>query len=500
MQQLRQLSRINISDNVRSLDINESAPNRMRQHYNFFESNASSFESNRKVNKYYWNQITEYVNYFSHEDSSVLEVGCAAGDLLNGVKGKRKVGIDFSPTLIEHASSKYPDIHFEVMDAEDISLNEKFDLIVLSNLIGYVDDIQSIFEELKKVCHENTKVIVSYYNFLWEPILRNAERLGLKMKTPQQNWLSGKDIDNLLMLAGFDVYRSSIRTILPVKIPLLSGFVNKIISNMPIIRHLGINQFSFAKPQSGVPDTENIDDKFSVSIVIPARNESGNIYNALKRMPTFGKKQEIIFVEGNSTDDTWEVIKKAQQEYKEQWDIKICKQPGKGKADAVREGYKYAEGDILMILDADLTVPPEDLPKFYEAISSGKGDFINGSRLVYTMERKAMRFLNLLGNKFFSILFSWLLDRPFKDTLCGTKVMFREDYNKLVKNRSFFGEFDPFGDYDLIFGAHKLNLKIVELPIRYRERTYGDTNISRFRHGLILLRMCAFAARKIKFI
>ena len=175
-------------------------------------------------------------------------------------------------------------------------------------------------------------------------------------------------------------------------------------------------------------------------------------------------------------------------------------QPGKGKADAVRKGYSQATGDILMILDADLTVPPEDLPKFYDALASGKGGFINGTRLVYQMEKEAMRFLNLLGNKFFSMAFTWLLDQRFKDTLCGTKVMFRTDYEKLVKNRKFFGDFDPFGDFDLIFGAHKLNLKIVEIPIRYRERTYGSTNISRFKHGLILLRMCLFAARKIKFI
>ena len=187
------------------------------------------------------------------------------------------------------------------------------------------------------------------------------------------------------------------------------------------------------------------------------------------------------------------------EKYKDQFNIKIAQQDGKGKGDAVRKGYNMATGDILMILDADLTVPPEDLPKFYDAIASGKGDFINGCRLVYKMEKKAMRPLNLLGNKFFSMAFSWLLDRPFKDTLCGTKVIFRDDYIRLIKNRTFFGEFDPFGDFDLIFGAYKLNCKIAELPIRYRERVYGETNISRFKHGLILLRMCIFALKKIKF-
>jgi len=213
-----------------------------------------------------------------------------------------------------------------------------------------------------------------------------------------------------------------------------------------------------------------------------------------------GSRTEIIFIEGNSTDDTWETIQKVAEKYKNTHDIRIGRQAGKGKGDAVRKGYDMATGDILMILDADLTVPPEDLPKFYDAIASGKGEFINGSRLVYNMDKEAMRFLNLLGNKFFSMMFTWLLDQRFKDTLCGTKVLFKSDYEHLKAGRKFFGEFDPFGDFDLIFGASKLNLKIVEIPIRYKERTYGQTNISRFKHGIILLRMCTFASKKIKFI
>ncbi|OQY02755.1 MAG: glycosyl transferase, partial [Bacteroidetes bacterium 4572_117] len=239
--------------------------------------------------------------------------------------------------------------------------------------------------------------------------------------------------------------------------------------------------------------------EFSTTVVIPARNESGNIENAILRMPDFGKHLEIIFIEGNSTDDTWETIQAIQKKYDGKYDIKIGRQDGKGKGDAVRKGYDMATGDILMILDADLTVPPEELPKFYKALVSGKGEFINGSRLVYPMDKNAMRPLNIMGNKFFSMAFSWILEQAIKDTLCGTKVMFRKDYERLAQNRAFFGDFDPFGDFDLIFGAYKLNLKIIDLPITYRERTYGDTNISRFRHGFILLRMMFFAIGKIKF-
>jgi glycosyltransferase involved in cell wall biosynthesis len=330
-------------------------------------------------------------------------------------------------------------------------------------------------------------------------VIRLAEKTGLKKPVPAQNWLGTRDINNLLYLSGFDVYRNSRRLIFPLYIPFLSRGLNQYVARLPVINLLGLNIYSFARP-SFSRSSEEIKRKYTVSVVIPARNESGNIENAILRMPDFSKETEIIFIEGNSTDDTWEVIQKMQQKYGGKFNIRIGQQEGKGKADAVRKGFDMANGDILMILDADLTVPPEDLVKFYDAIALGKGDFINGTRLVYPMEKGAMRFLNYLGNLFFSQVFSWLLDQRFRDTLCGTKVMFRSDYQKLKKNRSYFGDFDPFGDFDLLFGAHKLNLKIMEVPIRYRERTYGTTNISRFRHGLILLRMCLFACRKCKFI
>jgi SAM-dependent methyltransferase len=472
----------------------------IRQHANleYFEKIAKGHIAYRRRHRYYWDEITRYVDYFSNESISVLEIGCGTGELLAGIKATRKVGVDFSPAMITEAKNQFPEIEFHVMAAGEVKLNEKFDLIVISNLIGYLSDVEAVFMQIRELCHEHTKIIVQYYNYFWQPLINFSEWIGIKKKTPLQNWLTVHDINNLLYLSGFDVYRNTRRMLIPFYIPLISGFFNDYLAKLPFFRWFTLNMYSFAKPESRV-SREEYNSKYVTSIVIPARNESGNIEDALLRMPRFGKDIEILFIEGNSTDDTWQKIQEIAAKYQDRWNIKIAQQPGKGKGDAVRKGFSMATGDILMILDADLTVPPEDLPKFYDAIASGKGDFINGSRLVYKMEKNAMRPLNLLGNKFFSIAFSFLLERPFKDTLCGTKVIFREDYIKLIQNRKFFGEFDPFGDFDLIFGAYKLNLKIVELPIRYRERTYGETNISRFKHGFILLKMCFFAARKIKF-
>jgi ubiquinone/menaquinone biosynthesis C-methylase UbiE len=464
----------------------------------YFNKVAATRIKYRRSKRYYWDSITNYVNFFVYDESSVLEVGCGTGELLARINGQEKTGIDFSEKMIAEAQSQFPEINFVCSQAEDIQLDQKFDVIILSNLIGYLTDIQHVFEEMHKVSHNETKIIVTYYNIFWEPFIKFAEFAGIKKKGPKQSWISRKDLANLLYLAGFETYKQNASMLFPFYVPLLSAFLNKFISRLPVFNWFALNQYSFAQPIVPVNE-EEAKSKFSTSVLIPARNESGNIENAILRMPEFGKHIEIIFVEGNSTDDTWEKIQEIKQKYKDTHDIKILQQPGKGKGDAVRAGYAIATGDILMILDADLTVPPEQLPKFYNGIATNKGGFINGTRLIYPMEKNAMRFLNTLGNKFFSMAFSWLLEQPIKDTLCGTKVMFRKDYLKLVANRHYFGNFDPFGDFDLLFGAFKLNLKIIDMPIRYQERVYGDTNISRFKHGLLLLKMWWFALFKIKF-
>ncbi|MCX6235022.1 MAG: bifunctional class I SAM-dependent methyltransferase/glycosyltransferase family 2 protein [Bacteroidetes bacterium] len=469
----------------------------MKMNKDYFDLQATTRIKYRKNRSYYWDSITRYCNYFLHDDLSVLEIGCGTGELIASVKGKRKVGIDFSDAMVSKAREQFPQTEFHVMEAEHLHLDEKFDVIILSNLIGYLNDIQGAFHELHKVCHDRTRIIITYYSFLWEPFIRLAEFIHIKKRAPYQNWLSTKDIINLLYLSGFETYRYNRSLLVPFNIPLLSWFFNNFLGRLPLFNLLTLNRYVFARP---FPDTNRLSDKkYSVSVVIPARNEMGNIGTALERLPEFGKHLEIIFIEGHSSDNTWDGIQAVQKNHLLTHDIKIARQDGKGKGDAVRKGFSLATGDILMILDADLTVRPEDLPKFYDAIASGKGEFINGSRLVYPLEKHAMRFLNTLGNKFFSVMFSWILEQPIKDTLCGTKVLFREDYMKLIKNRIFFGDFDPFSDFDLLFGAFKLNLKIVDLPVRYHERKYGSTNISRFKHGLLLLRMLVYAAGKIKF-
>jgi ubiquinone/menaquinone biosynthesis C-methylase UbiE len=446
-------------------------------------------------NRYYYDDQERYFRFLVPEGRSILELGCGTGGLLNALKPKRGVGVDFSPEMLKVAKENYPHLEFREADIETLEgWGETFDVVVLSDVVGHLQDIEETFRRLRSFCRADTRIVVSYYNFLWEPVLKLGELMGMKMPQHYQNWLSSEDIVNLLGLARFQVVKSESRLLIPKRIPWLGPLINRYFSSLPGFRRLCLCRYIVARPM-------NMKEKrgFSTTILIPCRNEKGNIEAAVQRIPEFGGHQEIMFVDGHSTDGTQEEIKRVIQAYSDK-EIKFMVQDGQGKGDAVRKGFAAAEGDILMILDADLTMPPEDLPKFYRALTDDLGEFINGCRLVYPMEKEAMRFLNLLGNKFFSVMFTWILNQQFKDTLCGTKVLFRKDYERIQANRSYFGEFDPFGDFDLIFGAVKQNLKVVEVPIRYRERTYGSTNISRFRHGWLLLRMTLFAYRKIKAI
>jgi hypothetical protein len=364
--------------------------------------------------------------------------------------------------------------------------------VILDNQVGDLEDIQEALEKIYRKLKPNGKLAITYYNHLWEPLLKVLSYLGWRRVKHEQSWLDEGDIKNLLELSGFDVISQQRRLLLPLDVPHVSNFVNKWIAHIPIVNHLCLTTWVVARKKP-VPK------EYSVSIVVPVRNEAGNIPKIIKNIPKFGKWQEIIFVEGHSTDSTWDTVRKELgKKYPKGIKVAVFRQKGKGKADAVRLGFKKAKGDVLMILDGDLTVDPKDLKKFYKALSSDQGEFINGSRLVYPMEKEAMRTLNKLGNKIFSLLFTFVLGQRFKDTLCGTKVLFKKDYEKIVNNRKYFGEFDPFGDFDLIFGAVKLNLKIVEIPVRYKERKYGSTNIDRFRHGWQLLKMTWFGFRKFK--
>lgn len=446
---------------------------------------------------YYHTRLTQIYRFLVPPDSRVLELGCGDGDLLAALRPARGVGVDFSSEAISRAKRVHPDLEFIQADVHEIELGETFDVIVLADLLNDVWDVQSVLNVVAAHSNPKTRVIINSFNKLWQLPIALARASGLAQPLLKQNWLSLNDIENLLDLTGFQKVSVSGEIMWPLGTPLVDSLFNRFLVKFWPFNHIALTQFVVARPVPGMlaPAAER---KPSVSVIVPARNEAGHIEEILERVPSMGSNTELIFVEGNSTDDTLEVIKEVVDGLNDP-NVRYYQQPGVGKGDAVRHGYRQARGEILMILDADMTVAPEDLVRFFDAIVEGKGEFINGVRLVYPMENQAMQFLNLLGNKAFSLTFSWLLRQPVKDTLCGTKVLSREAYDVIAANRSYFGDFDPFGDFDLLFGAAKISLKIVDVPIRYRQRRYGSTNIDRWRHGVVLLRMAAFAARKLRF-
>lgn len=449
-------------------------------------------------NKYFHKSENKYLQFLIPEGVSVLEVGCGIGDTLASLNAKRAVGIDLSPKMISIAQQRYPELTFIAGDCEDpetwAHFDEKFDYVLINDTLNFLTDIVGFLKLLKPLLTPDSRIVIVHHNHFWSPILKIAELLKMKMPQPiEANYFSNADIDNLCSLANLDTIKFERRYLVPSFALGLGPLINNIFGPLPLIRNLSLRKYVVSRPIMPAPDIP-----MSATILIPARNEAGNIENAMKRMPKICEDMEIIFIEGNSSDNTWEEMLRVQKEYGKDWNIRTMQQSGKGKGDAVWLGFDEATKDIVMILDSDLAVAPEDLQVFYDAMQDRSAEFAMGTRLVYPMEKDAMRFFNWWGNRAFAMIFSYILNQRMSDTLCGTKVISRENYKILKANKSYFGDFDPFGDFDLIFGASKMNLKIREIPVRYRARVYGEPQISRWSDGLLLLKMVIFAWRKLK--
>jgi SAM-dependent methyltransferase len=465
-----------------------------REHFDWV---ADHDEKARRFQDFFHKETQRLLRHHIPEGRRVLEWGCGVGELLDALQPRRGLGVDISPRMIEKAQDRFRGggLEFREGDLHDERFDERFDAIIVDDLARYLTDVQCCLENLHGASGPRTRLYITSLNLLWRPVLAVAERLGLAMRHPPSNWLSRNDLTNLLELAGWEVITWSTEHLLPVRVPLLSRLCNRFLVRLPLLRHLGAMLFLVARPIAAPSLTGEV----SCTVVVPARNEAGNIRSALQRIPVLGRGTEVVFVEGHSCDDTWDVIQQELAQYAGPHRVQALRQPGRGKWDAVRAGFAEAAGEVLVIQDGDLTATPEELPKFYDAITQGMAELANGSRLVYPMEGSAMRFLNLLGNKLFALGLSFIIAQPIKDSLCGTKMLLREDYERLIERIRELGDFDPFGDFDLIFGAALLDLRIRDIPVRYRARTYGDTNISRFRHGAILLQMCWFGLRRLRF-
>jgi len=325
-----------------------------------------------KKNKYYHHRLIKFFKFAVPQDSSVLVINCKNGYLLDSLNPSFGVGIDQDKQEIEIAKSRYPQYKFYSGNIDTINntidLDKKFDYIILPSATMETDDIQELFTKLHKFCNKETRVIIDIYSYFWEPILKITQKLGMKRPTRLKNWVSKHDIKNFLYLSGFESVTQGYRMLMPLYIPLISTFFNSILAQIPIIQRLCLHEWIIARP---IPKPNN-PKNFSTSVIVPCKNEMGNIETAVLQCPQMGKFTEIIFVEGGSKDGTFDEIKRVAEKYKDK-NISYYKQEKKGKGDAVRKGFEKAKGDVLMILDADLTTPPQELPKFFDALVQGKG-------------------------------------------------------------------------------------------------------------------------------
>ena len=482
----------------------------LRAHYERLAQRRDGwYQRNRRYHDYLERSLRELIP----PGRSVLELGCGTGNLLNALAPAVGVGIDLSPAMVDISRAKFPGLTFQVQDAEALESGRRFDFIVASDLIGELLDISALLERLQAVSTDETRLILTFHNPALEGVLRIAQRLGLTMPPARQNWIGPVDAIGLLTLSDFQVERVRSGLSLAAILPGLPALADTTAS-ASLISYLNVVNIIVARPMRPRPRVWPL----SCSVIIPCRNEVGNVEAAINRMPAMGSHTEILFVDGASTDGTVARIEALRARFAGVKDIRLLHQvplsqqaesttvaidaPVRmlklGKGDAVRKGFDAARGEVLMILDADLTVPPEDLPRFFTAIASGKADFLNGSRLLYPMEERAMKFVNYLGNKLFSGLFTWMLGQRIRDTLCGTKALRRDAYERIRAGRAEFGDFDPFGDFDLLFGAARLGLRILDVPVRYRRRRSGVTKVRVVRHGLLLMAMAFVAFRKFK--
>lgn len=452
-----------------------------------FDEIASSYDYWKKKNWYYYSTIKAFLARIIPAGSCVLEVGCGTGEILAAMQPSRGVGIDISAEMVKRASQKFPQYTFIHAPIENLKLEEQFDYIIMVDVIDHVYDVMDVFENLHRFCHPTTQVILTTINPWWDPILMFMEKIGAKMPEGPHNFVEKRNLSKMIESLDFSMSYSGYLLLFPKKIPVLSFLANSL-----GVRIWGLNKFSAVQYMTIQPAPRNKTDLgLGCSVIIPCYNEAGNIEEAIRRIPAMGRHTEIIVVNDGSKDDTAARVKKMQAHFP---NLKLIDySPNRGKGHAVKAGFDEASQEVIMILDADLSVPPEELPRFFNPLNKGLCQFVNGTRMVYPMEDQAMRILNLLGNKIFGFIMSFIVQQNLTDTLCGTKALYKSDYKRMQWG------LDKWGDFDLLFGAAQIGSKIMEVPVHYMSRKSGESKMKALRHGLHLLWACFRGFKELVF-
>lgn len=463
-----------------------SAPQR-RQAY--FDALADKRQRDTSRHRVYYDDRVRWLRAIVPAHASVIDLGCGIGSVLSRLPNQEKVGVDLSPAMIDIARQRDVTSTYVTDNVEELTARGTYDYVLLLDTIHYLSDVGSALRSIRnQLCHERTRIVITHYNFLWAPVFLLGQFLGWKTKFPEQNWLSRSAILNLLHIEGFEAVQVGERVICPLSIPFVEPLCNRILASLPILRALCLVRVIVARPVW--PERH----EYTVTVLSAVRNEKGNIQRIVESMPAMGRSTELLFVEGHSTDGTWEEIQRVLASYSGVLRIRALKQDGVGKANALHSGAAASSGEMIVVYDGDYTVDPQELPQLYEVLADGRCEFVNASRLVYPMQQGAMRLLNLFGNALFSMMFSWLFQQKLVDTLSPVKAFFRRDYRRMDTR------FDPFGDFDFFLGAARQQLLMREVPVHYLSRVYGTTKLRPFHHGWILLRLWWRGAKMLRWV
>jgi ubiquinone/menaquinone biosynthesis C-methylase UbiE len=460
---------------------------RVRAH---FDALADRYLDLKKLNAFYNDYLIRWTKALVPPRRRVLDIGCGRGDVLAAVRPTVGLGLDLSPTMVRRAAADHghgtSGLQFIEQAVEEFQGDGTFDAALLTNTLEYAYDIGAILDRARAALRDNGRLLITTANPVWSPIFKAASKVGMRIPECDRLWVTNEDLDNLLKLHGFEVVDKRMDLVLPKPVPGLGDALNWAVSRTPVMRYLGSTQLIAARK---LPEKARA---YSVSAIVPCYNEAGNVERCVREMVKLGSRTELIIVDDGSKDGTAALVNPA---LRSDIDVKVVSySPNVGKGNAVQRGFERATGDILMILDADLTTHPEELGPLYEAMSTGRAEFVNCTRFVYPMDGQAMKFANYVGNKVFTIAVSLVMDRRVSDTLCGTKAMFRTDYEHFTMGR------DPWGDYDFLFGAAQLRLAVCELPVHYRDRLAGVSKMNSMKHAKNLVRMCLHGFRQVQIL
>lgn len=447
----------------------------------------------RARNRFYHQRKREYLRFIIPPGESVLVLGCEDGELLAALQPSRGVGIDASSAYRNLASARFPQHEYRASLGAISPAHESFEYVVLDDVAGESDDLFSLLQGIARLCTPTSRLVIVQHNYLWGPVFRMAEWLGLKRRDQKQNWLSMGDLRVFLDGAGFETINVTPKLFCPMRLLGLGPAINWVAGLVPFVHRLASTEILIARKVSHEPHPQNK----TASIILTVRDERGNIEPMVRQIPDVGAGTEILFVEGHSTDGTRAEIERVASRYPEK-NVRLLVQDGIGQGDAIYKGFSEASGDVIILLEADRTSPPQDVLKAFDIVAGGRADYVNGSRFIYPRDKGAMPLRKVIGNWMFAIWFTWFLGQRTSDVLCGLKAIDRRQFQRLRKNWGSLGLFDPFGDFELIFGAARLGLKICEVPTRYTVRQYGEPKSRFWKHGFMLTRMASRATRVFK--